>query len=143
VSDTPEARRIRIAYERLQRARSDYYRSIEKTQKALEKGKATAPKAAVEKFENAEHESHMYWHTLVSVSAKYDADKSDANKKALDEAEKKMGELDDATRDAKQAMIDGMSKEARKAYYDAEDAERSASHELSEAQKEYNAAITR
>src|SRR5262249_19420923 len=128
---------------RLERARSAYHRSIERMQKALDKGKATAPKEAVEKFEKAESEAHKYWHTLVSVSAKYDAEKSEANKKALDEAEKKMGDLDDATRDAKQAMIDSMSKEARKAYYDAEDAERQASHELTEAQKEYNAAITK
>ena len=143
VSDTPEARRIRIAYERLQRARSGYDRAMAKTEAELEKGKKTAPKEAVEKFENAQRESHKYWHTLVTVSAKYDANKTEENKKALDDAEKKMNELDDAARDARQKMIDSMSKEARKAYYDAEDAERQAGHELSEAQKELNAATTK
>jgi len=143
ISDTPEARRIRIAYERLQRARSAYHRSIEKTQAALEKGKATAPKEAVEASDKATTESHKYWHTLVSVSAKYDAEKTPENKKALDDAEQKMKDLDEAARDAKQKMIDAMSKEARKAWYDAEDAERAAGHELSEAQKELNAATTK
>jgi len=143
VSDTPEARRIRIAYERLQRARSAYQRAIEKTQAELEKGKKSAPKEAVEASEKATTESHKYWHTLVSVSAKYDADKTPENKKALDDAEQKMKDLDEAARDAKQKMIDAMSKEARKAYYDAEDAERQAGHELSEAQKELNAATTK
>ncbi|MDQ6893312.1 MAG: hypothetical protein M3167_11630 [Acidobacteriota bacterium] len=143
ISDTPEARRIRIAYERLQRARSAYHRAIEKTEAALDKGKKTAPKEAVEASDTATTESHKYWHTLVSVSAKYEADKTAENKKALDDAEQKMKDLDEAAREAKQKMIDAMSKEARKAYYDAEDAERQAGHELSEAQKEMNAATTK
>jgi hypothetical protein len=40
-------------------------------------------------------------------------------------------------------MNDSMSKEARKAYYDAEDAERQAGHELTEARKELEAATTK
>jgi hypothetical protein len=143
ISDTPEAHRIRIAYNRLQEARRNYHRTMEKTEGALEKGKTTAPKEAVDKFEDARRESHKFWHTLVDASAKYDANKTEENKKALDNAEKKMKDLDEAARDAKQKMIDSMSKEARKAYYDAEDAERQAGQELTEAQKEMDAAISK
>jgi hypothetical protein len=143
VSDTYEARRIRVAINRLDEARRNYHRTMDKTESAFMKGRKTAPRAVDDKYSDAQLASHRQWINQVDVWAKYDGNKTEENKKAYDEGEKKQKELDEAAAEAKQKVIDGMTKEARTAYYDAEDAERAAGQELTAAEKEMAAATAR
>lgn len=136
ISDTPEARRIRLAYNRLQETRRNFHRAMDKTEKALEDGKKTAPQEVVEEQENAQREARKAWGRLVEAGAQKDAAKTDEKERAYDKAKQDLDDLHQKSDAAKEKLIDSMSKEARRAYLDAEDAEREALHQYSEAQKE-------